>query len=76
MDSDETAQCKCWKDLADGWLPKLSDLNIFTPDYMTPLKARKCNSQMTTLVKDMKKAKKACIDAFSQCKKAEDKAPG
>merc|ERR1712226_1189753 len=62
MDSDETAQCKCWKDLAD--------------DYMTPLKARKCNSQMTTLVKDMKKAKKACIDAFSQCKKAEDKAPG
>jgi len=60
--ADSEEACTCWKKMKD--------------DYMTPLKEKQCNPKMSTMVKEMKSHKQACVRSFSDCKKEENKLPG
>jgi len=57
--TDATLQCTCWESA------KLSVENI---KKLSP----KCIQNIDSMAKKMKNDKKACIDAFIKCKKAED----
>merc|ERR1712002_1412998 len=53
--ADAAGQCACWEKMAK--------------DYMNPMKTKKCNIEMTRIIKAMKTEKNKCIAAFKACKK-------
>jgi len=60
--ANATEACECWANMKTT--------------YMDPMKVKKCNKEMSAMVKSMRDDKERCTDAFIACKKMEAKLPG